>query len=491
MNFLTAARRQSVMRKLQGAEATWAEQEFGGVNLGDSRRSARLVLMGARAAKAPSGKVSQVFRNDGERQGAYDFLEGGHVVAETLIASLGLAALRRGVGDEFVFTAIDGSSLALVDHAGSKNFGSVGSSTKGGRGLKMINALGVSPDGVPLGLVAQVWWARAKTKSRSRKDKRRNNLKRKAEEKETRFWLQAIEESHARADQLGIKLWFQLDREADNRCILLHLAKAVEQGHRFTVRGSWDRLIQATGNDKLYLRAWLDREAPGGQYLLGVPAGPKRTARTANIVVRWATVTLRLRDRWSKTEKPLTVTAVWAREEGTVPAGEAPIDWLLLTSVQVDSFEQARRVIFGYTQRWRVEDFHKAWKSGVCNVEQTQLRTQRAVLLWGTILAAVAVRVERLKRLARTAPDQPADLEMTHLELRALILLKRQSKKRNETIPDTVPTIAQAVRWIADLGGYTGKSSGGPPGSITIRRGLEWLAPAVLMLEALENQQTS
>jgi hypothetical protein len=128
-------------------------------------------------------------------------------------------------------------------------------------------------------------------------------------------------------------------------------------------------------------------------------------------------------------------------------------------------------------------------ETGACNVEQTQLRTQRAVILWATILAAVAVRVERLKRLARTVPDQPADRELTRHELRALVLLKRKHKKRNETIPDTVPNIAEAVLWIAQLGGYTGKSSGGPPGSITIRRGLEYLRPAARMLEVLEADQ--
>ena len=68
-----------------------------------------------------------------------------------------------------------------------------------------------------------------------------------------------------------------------------------------------------------------------------------------------------------------------------------------------------------------------------------------------------------------------------------LLVLKRLDKKRTETVPDAIPTIAQAVRWIADLGGYTGKSSGGPPGSITIGRGLERLrygVKAVLAMRA-------
>ncbi len=111
--------------------------------------------------------------------------------------------------------------------------------------------------------------------------------------------------------------------------------------------------------------------------------------------------------------------------------------------------------------------------------------------IWATLLAAVAVRIERLKILARTEPQQPADIELTRHEIRALIVLKRQQKKRTEVITDAMPTIGQATLWIAELGGYTGKSSGGPPGSITIRRGLDRLLPAAQLLQALEDQERS
>ena len=99
-----------------------------------------------------------------------------------------------------------------------------------------------------------------------------------------------------------------------------------------------------------------------------------------------------------------------------------------------------------------------------------------------------ALRVERLKYLARTNPDQPATCELSAHEMRALVLLKRRSKKRTEDVSDA-PTIAQATRWLADLGGYTGKSSGGPPGSITIGRGLEKVQVAAVVLQQLEDDE--
>jgi hypothetical protein len=179
---------------------------------------------------------------------------------------------------------------------------------------------------------------------------------------------------------------------------------------------------------------------------------------------------------------------VWVTEKAP-PAGEQPLDWLLLTNTPITTAAEALSVVRGYTLRWRIEDFHKSWKSGGCNVEHTQLRSPNAVVRWATILAAVATRIERIKHLGRTQPDTPATSELTPLELRVLIVLKKKQKKRTETVPDGIPSIGQAMRWIAELGGYTGVSSGGPPGSITLARGYEKLVIAVQAVEAWEQAQ--
>jgi Transposase Tn5 dimerisation domain len=129
-------------------------------------------------------------------------------------------------------------------------------------------------------------------------------------------------------------------------------------------------------------------------------------------------------------------------------------------------------------------------EDGQCNVESTQLQGKQQVTIWATMLASIAARIERLKQLARTKPDLPATEELAEHEVEALVLLKQKRKKKTETIPTGVPTIAQAVQWIAELGGYTGKSSGGPPGSATIGRGLERLAPAAEMVRILQPKGT-
>jgi hypothetical protein len=463
------------------AEA-WAREEFGDADLGDKRRTRRLVAMAKRAALAPSGKVSEVFQDDAERQGAYDLIENKHVEVGALLAAMGGAVARRSQDQPFVFVPLDGSSLNLADRAASKDFGVIGSplGVKGtmARGLKVISAIGVDPQGIPLGIAAMTYWTRQAVQQKPAKA-------RKLQDKETRYWLatidQAIEHLGSVADQT--RLWFQLDREADAQQILEHLSKC---GHLYTVRGNWNRKVRDHRGERRYVYDVLARQAPKGTYRLRIPEGPGRSARHARMSVRAVPVTIDLHDKWTKSSRALKTNVVWVREEGHLPAGQQRLEWLLVTNHSIETLEDTHLVLYGYTQRWRIEEFHRTWKQGSCNVEAMQLHSADRAQIWATILAAVSMRIERLKYLSRNQPDLPATEELSRYEIEALVMLKRQHKKKNEEVPDGIPTIAQATRWIADLGGYTGKSSGGPPGAVTIGRGLEYLMPAAALLKALD-----
>jgi hypothetical protein len=461
--------------------AQWAREEFGHAQMGNARRTDRLVSMGAAVARNPGGKVSEVMQTDAARQAAYDFLESEQIDPVSIMVAVTLACVLRACQFPYVYVPIDGSSINLTDTSRGKDFGSIGSRKSGGRGLKMINSVAVGPSGVPLGLLAQVWWARGSRKTRPHRA-------RKVQDRETRYWLEAIDQSveSIRTQTEAPVLWFQLDREADSQDMLVHLDAT---GHWFTVRSAHKRRLRADSLVPQYLRPHLQRQKPVGTYYLEVTASPHRKARTAKMVVRVARVVVELVDRWTKKRRELELNVVWAVERGTAPNGEKALDWCLLTNHPVDSFQMACEVIHGYSQRWRIEDFHRTWKRGGFNVERCQLRTRDRVIKWATILAANAMRIERLKHLARNQPDLPASEELNPYEIQAIILLKRRYKKRTEHIPDSMPTIAQATTWIAELGGYTGKSSGGPPGAVTIGRGLQKVRGAAEVLQELDRSQ--
>jgi hypothetical protein len=460
----------------------WARAEFGDAALGDSRRTSRLVKMLARAAERPCGKLSEVFSGK-ELDAAYDFVENEKLPIALMESAVGTATTMQCNGR--VRVAVDGSSLSLTRRriGKVKGFGPIGSIKARWQGLKVISALAMTEDGVPVGLLSQTWWARPYAARRTLKQTKKDRMKKKPAEKETARWLETIERSAKRLQGEGRLGWFQLDREADAWPTLCALASS---GHWFTVRASWDRRLAT--DDKQYLRTRMASTVALGEYEIDVPERFGRQSRRARMVIHAAKLTLLLREKQNgKKPRPLTLHVVWTHEVGTTPASEKPLDWMLLTNAPIDSLTAAREVVAGYTMRWRIEEFHRTWKTGICDVECTQLRSRDAVIRWATILGVVAVRAERIKRVSREAPDRPATDELSDVEIEVLIALKRTIKKRSETIPGTTPTMAQAALWLADIGGYTGKWSGGPPGATTIGRGLERVrhgAEAVLALRS-------
>ncbi len=221
---------------------------------------------------------------------------------------------------------------------------------------------------------------------------------------------------------------------------------------------------------------------------LYIPARLHRAGRSAQLRIRTATTTLDMVEAHSEQSLALGVNVVDILEVGTTPRGEKPLHWRLLTNHSVTTMKDVLAVIDGYTKRWRIEELHRVWKSGALRVEETQLRSSASVIKWAILAVVTAARIERLRVLARTTPDEPALGTFTQHEIDALILMKRRYAKRTEHIPDEMPTIAQAVRWLADLGGYAGHKSSGLPGAVTLRRGLDFITPVAVALEVLKSQ---
>ena len=463
------------------AESAWAEEQFGRTELGDTRRTARLVRIATSAARSPAGTVSAVFDDDAERQGAYDFLENPHIAAAALERGVGEAAARQCSEESRIFVAVDGSSLTFVDKTGERGLGAVGTYSAGASGLKVITALAISDGGVPIGVLRQVTWRRPA----KRPTNRRAAKKRPVAKKETRHWLDAVKDTAERmaATATKTRMTYLVDREGDSAAMLTTL---VATEHDFIVRGNWDREVAAEDGRRWKIKNLFAYRPALGAYDLELSARPGRTARTARIELGAAEIMLTVKDPTTSKLVEMKLTAVSAREIGTAPQGEDPIDWLLLTTLPARSEDEARAIVTGYTYRWRIEEFHRAWKSGRCNIEDSQLRSMEALQKWALVLATIAVRIERLKLISRAEPDAPATAAFSDSEIHAIIILKRRSGR---TIPDGVPTMKQATIWLAELGGYTGKSSGGPPGTVTIARGLLRVRAAADAIEALMNER--
>jgi len=428
-------------------------------------------------AAAPKGTVADAFSVPAERKGAYRWLESSEVHWEPLTEAVHQATAGRCRDHAMVIVPIDGSSLAHTDTRGDDGVGSIGSHKAGGRGLKSMIALAVSYDGVPLGVGAHVLWARPEVSAPT------PHTHRALDDKESRWWTVLQEQFEAALRNEGAETipWYQLDREGDASHVLM---RGIKPGAMVTVRSNHDRLLTAKSGHRKHQRLHdAVRAAPAlGVTYLHIPRGKKRQERLARLAVRVVQVELQLRKRWSHAWlADVPITAVEVREVGTCPSGEEPLQWLLFTTFPVTTFDDAVRVVRAYSLRWLIERLHFTWKSGTCDVERSQLESFDALRKWATLHLSVAAHRQHVLHLSRTQPELPSDEGFERDEIDAAPTLYIEHR-RDAPRPGTTPTLGELVEIIARLGGYAGKSSGGPPGIKVFARGMERVQTAALVL---------
>lgn len=452
----------------------WAESQFGNAELGDKRRTLRLVRMATRAAKAPGGRITGVFETPAERQAAYDFLEHESVRAAAVAEALFASTARASVGESKVFISTDGSSLSLTDHTNAKGFGSIGPAfPRNCNGLKVMNALALTANGTPIGVAEQIYW--------TRQARANHTTYRPVDARESVHWRNAVERIGGRYAEYAPQtmLHFLADREAD---AALFIKLLLRSRHEFTIRSNATRKA-VIGSRLCAIHPLMRRRRPIAVMTVDLPATARREARRAVLDVRACRLPIRLRDRSTGDGPILRLTVVWARERRP-PRGEERLDWTLYTNTNVLNAADACEVVRRYTYRWRIEDFHRTWKRGLCRVEDTQLRSPSAVIKWATILAAVASRAEHLRYRARSEPSAPATEEFSADELEAIDLLERQRRSKvRANAKDEL--LGEIVVRVALLGGYVRSKGNGPPGASTIGRGLERVLMAAEILTDL------
>ena len=425
-------------------------------------------------SRHPSGKVSKVYRNPAELQAAYDFLEHDSVKAKAVqqVASAETAMLCSS--EATVYLVLDGSSFKLTDKAKKKGFGSIGPRSKKARGLKVVNGLAVDPLGKTIGILTQRFWARGR---KSRKGYHPLS------KRESFRWHEAVDRAQAAMEEYAptTKLHVLADREGDASLLMRHILR---KGCDFTIRANGTRMVKV-GNRRVGVRALMRKQKVLATHTVEVPKRDDQPARTARLTIRAAAVTLVLRDHHIGEPFERQVTVIWAHEPRP-PYGAKPLDWMLYTTVPVKSAKSVVQAVIRYTFRWRIEDFHRQVKSGGGHVEDSQLRSVDALIKWATFQAMIAARAQRLRDASRKTPDLPATTELSETEVEALVLLKTLEKRRNETISAEGLTLARAVRWIGDLGGFavTGASKK-MPGTTIIGRGLERVLETAQLVHGL------
>jgi hypothetical protein len=441
----------------------WSELEFGACELGDLRRTRRLIRYARQMAEKPDASTPRQTEGWSDCKAVYRLFDCPEVTFEAVTAAHYERTLKLAPGKYLVI-----SDTTEVDYGYKSEREGLGSLTATHRrGFFLHSALVVDPETRQvMGMGAQELWARPKGKK-----KRVHRVACRKRPTESEVWGRVMDRVQVTGG--SVQLVHVCDRGADNFDVFAHLH---EKGDSWVIRAAQlTRKVRIADKPLVKLGEGMKSAPLLGTYQVHVSANCHQTARWAQVEVRALSVTL-VRPREGSTafvldhdirELPTNVVQV---QEIDPPKNSTPLQWVLYTRESVSSFNACLRVVEYYEQRPIVEEYHKCLKTGLQIEERQYDNADRLRPVIG-VICVQAVRLLQLRHVARQAPETPA---------RKLVPLEWQEVLgkvlRN---PRPLNTVRDFIRGVASLGGFLGRKSDGEPGWKTIWRGLETLLVAL------------
>lgn len=454
---------------------TWAKATWGECELGNAQRTKRAVAIGMRMAAQPGAGLPEQMGSKAMLKGAYRLLNCAPVESQGLWHPH-QEATRRAAGQyQTVLFIQDWTTLDYSHHPTKTGIGPVGSRRQRGLLLHSVLAYALAEKHI-LGLAYGQVIVREEAETGA-KSKKKHNGGRRSEGIEGRAWEQAAE---AIGPAPRPSRWIHVsDRESD---VFEYMAACQRLGKDFVIRAFHNRKVdeiehddasEAAAPEQGYLMV-LARKlvSPTDQtYAVEVPAtvtkGGHQPKRTTQIRLAWTQIHMPA-PSYVKGHPGLEVWLVRAWEADP-PAGAEVVEWILLTSLAVNDWDAARDVTQIYECRWLVEDYHMCLKTG-CRIEDSQLDHGDDLKRLLGFTALIAVRLLQLRQVVRTAPET---LAATAASLDPL-LVRLGAAKCNLAVSSL--TINTFWLLVAQLGGYLGRKSDGPPGWRTLWKGWRHLS---------------
>lgn len=438
-------------------QASLGQALFGRAQLGDLRRTRRLVETFDAMRRHPGGTLPEKLSHPADLRAFYRLCDQESVTHAALIASVRqytLARMAECAGPILILhdaTELDYDSLESLRN----ELGQIGTGSR--KGYICQNVLAVeAKTGEVLGLLDQVLHHRVKAP----KNESLAAL-RKRESRESLLWLQGTR--HLPSDPRLIDV---SDQGADTFEFLEHefLSK-----RRFVIRACKTRKVYAGHEpvgEQIYLQDHVQNLPELGRFTMDVQAQPGRKARQqAEFIVRGGKVLVCLphAKRGNHSDDPLPLYVVQI-DEVSPPAGEEPISWTLLTNQPVNAFDDAWRVTGWYERRWIIEELHKAKKTG-CRIEDMQFATIARLEPAIALLSVVAVTLLNLRDASRhPAAKQRSATEVVDQEYVETLSHWRYQQSRPLTVFEFFMALAR-------LGGHQNRKSDHHPGWLVLWRG--------------------
>lgn len=446
--------------------AQWAEQNFGGCDLNDSRRTRRAVKVAQQMAEHPDGSGPAQTEDWSDLKAMYRLFDAEDVTFTALATPhwQRTRSLARGT----VLLIGDTTETDFGYHRSVTGLGPTGDGY--GLGFFIHSSMMIDADsGEIIGLAGQELFYRQPA------PKGENSYQALQRPRESEVWGRVIDDVGPPVE--GSRSIHVFDRGADNLDVFCHCR---EQRADWVIRAAQlHRKVEDDHGTKRSLRKTLEQQPLSGAYTLSVRATKKHPARTARLHVRFTRVTLRCPKRRTKYQRRIDFTeltqGVVEVREIRPPQGVKPLHWVLWTSLPMASFDEAWQVIEYYEKRWLIEEFHKAIQTG-CRLEARQYLEAHRLEAVAGITCVLALRLLQLKTIATTHPELPAARVVPKMWLKMLSALRKRKRI----------TVRDFFRHLAGLGGFLLRTGDGEPGWITLWRGLDKLILAVRGFVAMQ-----
>lgn len=409
--------------------------------------------------------INRISADWAEAMSFYRFLNNPRVTLREVIDNQ-LARHNLGAIQQHVLALSDTTSINLQKHLGrlqSEGLGYIGGGAGKHVGFHLHPVLCLTADEFQVvGLASIQLWVRQQVDRQRRTPYKQLAI----ESKESYKWLQAAADAK---QQLSAASQITLigDREAD---CYEEFVRVPDERTELLIRSCQNRRLADGGT--LYER--LGEQDVGGEYEVEVAAERRlqREARTAQLEVRLCAVEIAAPQGFSGVAKTVRLYAIEARERHA-PAGVEAILWRLLTTHEVISAEDARRMIGYYGQRWQIEQLFRVLKKQGLDIEASELEQMESIKKLTVLALSVAVKSLQLKT-SLAGGEQRLAAVFSAAEMACLERLNEQLE--GKTAAQRNPYNSEQASYggwvIARLGGWKGYASQRPPGVITLKRGL-------------------
>lgn len=436
----------------------WVEEQFSACQLGNALRTKRLRQVATNMLNGPEQSLPQQNLEWADLKAAYRLFQQAAVTFDA-VSAVHWQQTRATKPGRYLLIS-DTTDLDHTSHRATKGLSFLGGGL--GRGMQLHSCLVYDCDHqlVTGTAGALLHYRRATPKQETRMQR----LKR---QRESQLWGQLV--AQVGPPPAGAHWIHVFDRGGDHFEAFCHLRQT--QCDWIVRAAKLNRNVRGENGEKMSLKQALRQTTLLGTYELALRSRPGMRARTAVVEVSVVHITFprpRHCSPWLRRcgihEMPMSVVLV---REKNPPRGASRIQWVLLNSQTITTFEQAYQAIDDYEHRWLIEEYHKVLKTG-CSIERHALQTADRLEPLVGLIAVVGTRLLQLKLLGRSQPELKA---ATCVPANWLKVLKRKRPKLE------IPTMTVYVffRELAKLGGFLGRKHDGEPGWQTIWRGYQKL----------------